>query len=165
MYKAPYQNKFMGISFDYPEEQVTGVRWMGEGPYRVLKNRLKGNTLNVWSKAYNNTVTGESWVYPEFKGYHRNFYWATIESKEQDFTIVCPDEEVYLRLFTPEKPKGANNDNTSPEFPAGNISFMHGINPIGTKFSKPEAMGPNSMPNMFSNEKYLTLYFNFNKAE
>jgi hypothetical protein len=165
MYKAPYQNKFMGISFDYPEEQVTGVRWMGEGPYRVWKNRLKGNTLNVWSKAYNNTVTGESWVYPEFKGYHRNFYWATIESKEQDFTIVCPDEEVYLRLFTPEKPKGANNDNTSPEFPAGNISFMHGINPIGTKFSKPEAMGPNSMPNMFSYEKYLTLYFNFNKAK
>ncbi|HET6559077.1 MAG TPA: glycoside hydrolase family 2 TIM barrel-domain containing protein [Prolixibacteraceae bacterium] len=165
MYKAPYQNKFMGISFDYPEEQVTGVRWMGEGPYRVWKNRMKGNTLNVWSKAYNNTITGESWVYPEFKGYHRNFYWATVESKEQDFTIVCPDEEVFLRLFTPEKPRGAGNDNTSPEFPVGNISFMHGINPIGTKFTKPETMGPNSMPNMFLYEKYLTLYFNFNKEE
>lgn len=165
LYKAPYQNKFMGISFDYPEEQVTGVRWMGEGPYRVWKNRMKGNTLNVWSKAYNNTITGESWVYPEFKGYHRNFYWATIESKEQDFTIVCPDEEVFLRLFTPEKPRGANNDNTSPEFPVGNISFMHGINPIGTKFTLPETMGPNSMPNMFLYEKYLTLYFNFNKEE
>ncbi len=162
-YKSPNNNKFMGISFDYPEDQVTGVRWMGYGPYRVWKNRMKGNTLNVWEKAYNNTITGESWVYPEFKGYHRNFNWATIQSKEQDFTIVCPDEDVFLRLFTPEKPKGAGNDNTSPEFPTGNISFMHGIDPIGTKFTKPETMGPMSQPNMFLNDKYLTLYFNFSK--
>lgn len=165
MYKAPYQNKLMGVSFDYPEDQVTGVRWMGEGPYRVWKNRMKGTTLNVWTKAYNNTITGENWVYPEFKGYHRNFYWATIESKEQDFTIVCPDEDVFLRLFTPEKPKGANNDNTSPEFPTGNISFMHGIDPIGTKFTKAETLGPMSQPNMFLYEKYLTLYFNFNQGK
>jgi hypothetical protein len=165
LYKAPYENKFMGISFDYPENKVRGVRWMGYGPYRVWKNRMKGNTLNVWEKAYNNTITGESWQYPEFKGYHRNFNWATIQSKEQDFTIVCPDEDVFLRLFTPEKPAGAGNDNTSPEFPTGNISFLHGINPIGTKFSKPERLGPMSQPNMFLYEKYLTLYFNFNKAE
>ncbi len=162
LYKSPYQNKFMGISFDYPEDQVKGVRWMGYGPYRVWKNRIKGNTLNVWEKEYNNTITGESWNYPEFKGYHRNFNWATIQSKEQDFTIVCPNEDVFLRLFTPEKPKGAYNDNNSPEFPVGNISFMHGINPIGTKFTKAEVLGPMSQPNMFLYEKHLTLYFNFN---
>ena len=115
------------------------------------------------SKDYNNTVTGESWVYPEFKGYFSNFYWATIRSKEHDFTIVCPDDDIFLRLYTPEKPKGANNDNTSPEFPSGNISFMHGIDPIGTKFSKPESLGPMSQPNMFLYEKSLTLYFDFNK--
>ncbi|MBW8327075.1 MAG: hypothetical protein K0M50_20090 [Prolixibacteraceae bacterium] len=164
-YKAPYQNKFMGISFDYPEDQVSGIRWMGYGPYRVWKNRMKGNTLNVWEKAYNNTITGESWNYPEFKGYHRNFSWATIQSKEQNFTIVCPDEDVFLRLFTPEKPHGATNDNTSPEFPAGNISFLHGINPIGTKFTKAETLGPMSQPNMFLYEKNLTLWFNFYKTE
>ena len=163
-YKSPYESKLMGISFDYPENQVTGVRWMGYGPYRVWKNRMKGNTLNVWSKAYNNTITGENtWIYPEFKGYHRNFYWATLQSKEQDFTVVCPDEDVFLRLFTPEKPAGASNDNTSPEFPSGNISFLHGINPIGTKFSKAERLGPMSQPNLFLYEKHMTLYFNFNK--
>lgn len=162
-YKAPYLTKFMGISFDYPEDQVKGIRWMGNGPYRVWKNRMKGNTLDVWDKAYNNTITGEKdWIYPEFKGYYRNFYWATIESKEQNFTVVCPDEDVFLRLFTPEKPAGAGNDNTSPEFPTGNISFLHAINPIGTKFSKPETMGPMGQPNMFLYEKNLTLYFNFN---
>lgn len=164
-YRTPNQNKFMGISFEYPENQVTGVRWMGYGPYRVWKNRMKGNSLNVWSKSYNNTITGESWQYPEFKGYHRNFNWATIQSKEQNFTIVCPDEDVFLRLFTPEKPKGAGNDNTSPEFPSGNISFLHAINPIGTKFTKAETLGPMSQPNQFLYDKNLTLYFNFNTSK
>lgn len=166
LYKTSYENKFMGISFEYPEEEVNGIKWMGNGPYRVWKNRIKGNTLDVWEKAYNNTITGEKeWIYPEFKGYYRNFYWATIQSKEQDFTILCPDEDVFLRLYTPEKPKGAGNDNTSPEFPKGNISFLHGINSIGTKFKKPEQLGPMSQPNMFLYEKHLNLYFNFNQAE
>lgn len=165
IYRTPNQNKFMGISFEYPENQVTGIRWMGFGPYRVWKNRMKGNSLNVWSKAYNNTITGESWEYPEFKGYHRNFNWVTIQSKEQNFTIVCPDEDVFLRLFTPEKPKGAGNDNTSPEFPSGNISFLHAINPIGTKFSKAETLGAMSQPNQFLYNKTLTLFFNFNSSK
>ncbi len=164
-YKAPYQNEFMGISFDYPEDQVKGIRWMGNGPYRVWKNRMKGNSLNVWEKPYNNTITGENWIYPEFKGYYRNFYWATLYSKEQDFTVVCADEDIFLRLYTPEKPSGAGNNNTSPEFPVGNISFLHGINPIGTKFKKPDQLGPMSQPNMFLCEKQMTLYFNFNKTE
>lgn len=162
-YKAQNNSKFMGVSFDYPEDQVKGIRWMGNGPYRVWKNRMKGNTLDVWEKTYNNTVTGEKgYMYPEFKGYFRNFYWATVQSKEQDFTMVCPDDDVFLRLFTPEKPAGAGNDNTSPEFPAGNISFLNGIDAIGTKFKKPEQLGPMSQNNLFSGDKKITLYFNFN---
>ncbi|MBL7968065.1 MAG: hypothetical protein JNK09_13780 [Prolixibacteraceae bacterium] len=164
-YKAPNHNKFMGVSFDFPEDQVSGIRWMGNGPYRVWKNRMKGNTLNVWEKAYNNTITGESWVYPEFKGYFRDFYWGTIQTKTQNFTVVCPDNDIFLRLFTPEKPKGAGNDNTSPEFPKGNISFLHGINPIGTKFTKAETLGPMSQPNQYLYEKGMTLYFNFNSTD
>ena len=166
-YKAPNENKFMGISFNYPEDQVEGIRWMGNGPYRVWKNRMKGNTLNVWQKSANNTITGEKdWIYPEFNGYYRDFYWATIQSKEQNFTIVCPDEDIFFRLFTPLKPNGAGgNNNTSPDFPFGDISFLHGINPIGTKFKKPEQLGPMSQPNLFSNEKQITLYFNFNKED
>src|SRR5690606_2487826 len=64
---------FLRIFFKLPEEKVEGVKWMGCGPYRVWKNRMKGSNIGVWEKAYNNTVTGESFnnlVYPEFKGYH-----------------------------------------------------------------------------------------------
>ena len=58
-----------------PESEIKGVEYLGNGPYRVWKNRLKGNQFGVWNKTYNNTETGEApWIYPEFKGYHSNFY-------------------------------------------------------------------------------------------
>ena len=48
---------------------------MGDGPYRVWKNRMKGTQFGIWTKEYNNTETGESpWIYPEFKGYYSNLY-------------------------------------------------------------------------------------------
>ncbi|MCA1758229.1 MAG: hypothetical protein LC658_00530, partial [Bacteroidales bacterium] len=81
---------FIGISFNYPEVKCTGIKWMGRGPYRVWKNRLKGSNFGVWEKAYNNTAAGETFnnlVYPEFKGYHGNLYWATLETTESNFTV------------------------------------------------------------------------------
>lgn len=166
-YFPPYETTTMGITFDYPEEQVKGMRWLGAGPYRVWKNRLKGNTFGVWEKAYNNTITGEGkLIYPEFKGYHKDFYWVELETSEQPFTIVCASEDVFLRMLTPETPKGAYNKNTAPFFPAGNLSFLHGISAIGTKFTVPEVLGPMSQKNKFYTQgrkfaKELTLYFDF----
>ena len=58
------------------------MKWLGRGPYRVWKNRLKGQQFGVWHKRYNNTITGASWDYPEFKGYHADLYWVVIENKE-----------------------------------------------------------------------------------
>jgi hypothetical protein len=163
-----YESTFLGISFSYPENQVTGIRWMGDGPYRVWKNRMKGATLDIWEKDYNNTITGESdYIYPEFKGYFSRFYCARILTSTQPFTIVCASEDIFLRLFTPETPKDPCN--TAPPFPAGDISFMQGIPPIGTKSQVPENMGPMGRKNMYSDyhqygkarPKELTLYFDF----
>jgi len=56
---------FAGITFNYPEEKITGMKWLGRGPYRVWKNRLKGQQFGVWHKDYNNTITGTSWDYPK----------------------------------------------------------------------------------------------------
>ena len=133
--------EFMGVNFNYPENLVTGVKWLGKGPYRVWKNRMKGGQLNVWQKAYNNTATGENWLYPEFKGYHAEVYWAEIQNKEKNFKIYMETEDLFLRLFTPAKTKSYNN-NTDPIFPSGNISIMTGINGIGTKFSTSAQTGP-----------------------
>ncbi|PSK83803.1 beta galactosidase small subunit [Prolixibacter denitrificans] len=162
----PHESNFMGISFYFPEDRVTGMTWMGYGPYRVWKNRMKGNTLAVWHSSYNNTITGETYQYPEFKGYHKDFYWASIETTNKDFSILCASPDIFLRMFTPEPPHGAFNDNTAPAFPKGNISFMHAISPIGTKFKKPEQLGPMGQPSKFDNQRHeyfksLILYFDF----
>jgi len=170
-YFAPdYEYPLLGINFSYPEkggDAVTGIRWMGNGPYRVWKNRMQGVTLGVWDKAYNNTITGEGdCIYPEFKGYFSNFYWMRMETARQPFTVVCANEDVYLRLFRPGDP--VKTYNVAPPFPGGNISFMQGIPAIGTKSQRPEKLGPSGGKNMYYDygrskdyAKIITLYFDF----
>ena len=133
----------LGITFDFPEEKCTGVTWMGRGPYRVWKNRIKGTTFGVWEKAYNNTVTGESFnelIYPEFKGYHANLYWAVLETTETPITIVSETPNLFFHLFTPQRPKHVLGG-TYPPFPEGNISFLYEIPAIGTKFKQAHELG------------------------
>lgn len=162
---------FMGINFSYPEELVEGVKWLGHGPYRVWKNRTQGVELGVHEKAYNTTMTGiPPVIYPEFKGYHSNFYWAKIKSKEQSFTVATASEDIFLRLYTPDQPEDADLRLTPP-FPNGDISFMQGIPAIGSKTNDSWNMGPAGMKNQFFDFgpydhwrircKKMILYFNF----
>lgn len=159
---------YIGISFNYPEEKCTGVRWMGRGPYRVWKNRLKGSNLGVWEKEYNNTVTGESFdnlVYPEFKGYHGNVYWAVLQTTESPITIISETPNLYLQLFKPEKPKHVAGG-TFPSFPDGDISFLYEIPAIGTKFFQTNQVGPAGKKGMFferrGDDSYpIKLWFDF----
>jgi hypothetical protein len=154
---------FMGITFNYPEEKVTGMKWLGRGPYRVWKNRLKGQQFGVWHKAYNNTITGETWGYPEFKGYHAEVNWAVIENKESPFTVYIADKNTYLQMYKPAREQAAlSNNNVEPVFPAGNIGFMKAINPIGTKFQSADVMGPQSQKNHLDGKPVSgTLWFDF----
>ncbi|MGO4290477.1 glycoside hydrolase family 2 TIM barrel-domain containing protein [Chitinophaga sp. RAB17] len=150
-YSIKGETPFTGITFRYPEEKVQGLSWIGDGPYRVWKNRLQGQQFGSWYKAYNNTVTGESWEYPEFKGYHANVYRATFHTTEADLTFYTANEGTFLQVFRPQPPKGASNNNTNPAFPEGDIGFMSAIAPIGTKFQDAAQMGPESQGNVMLN--------------
>ncbi|MGD9557337.1 MAG: glycoside hydrolase family 2 TIM barrel-domain containing protein [Mangrovibacterium sp.] len=151
---------YIGISFNYPEEKCRAVSWMGSGPYRVWKNRLKGANFGVWEKAWNNTITGESFnelIYPEFKGYHGKLYRATLETDEQPFTILSETPNLYFRLFTPAKPAHAAGG-TYPPFPAGDLSFLYEIPPIGNKFRQAAQMGPKSQKGQYAGHSGDTGY-------
>ncbi len=142
---------YLGIHFTYPEKKIQGIRWTGDGPYRVWKNRMRGPFFGYWIKAYNNTITGErGWIYPEFKGYYSHFYHAILENGEHPFSILCESEDIFLRLYTPEPPHGASNHRTDGIFPPGDISFLHGIAPIGTKFTDADHLGPQGEKNILS---------------
>ncbi|WP_255578305.1 glycoside hydrolase family 2 TIM barrel-domain containing protein [Chitinophaga sp. sic0106] len=167
-FPAAYFTNYAGASFSFPESAITGVTYMGDGPYRVWKNRRKGVQLGIWNKAYNNTETGEyPWVYPEFKGYHANLYWAQFHMKGNSFRVVSATENVFLRLFTPAW-KTDQWHNYEPLFPPGDISFMQGISSIGTKTQRNETTGPMGAKNIFydyekepSRALSMTLYFDF----
>jgi hypothetical protein len=70
----------LGVRFDSPQDSMRGIRWLGMGPYRAWQNRLQGTRLDVWENTYNDTTPGESWAYPEFKGYFRDWKWATFDT-------------------------------------------------------------------------------------
>lgn len=154
---------FMGITFNYPEEKITGMKWLGRGPYRVWKNRLRGQQFGVWHKAYNNTITGETWVYPEFKGYHAEVNWVVIENKESPFTVYTADKNIYLQMLKPAREQAAlTNNNVEPAFPQGSIGFLNAISPIGTKFQSAGVMDPQSQQNHATDEPVNgTLWFDF----
>jgi hypothetical protein len=162
-YKQQGDVDFTGITFNYPEEKITGMKWLGQGPYRVWKNRLKGQQFGVWHKAYNNAITGETWGYPEFKGYHADVNWVTIENKESSFTVYSEDKNTYLQMLHPAREQDAlKNNNVEPAFPEGNIGFLQTISPIGTKFQAADVMGPQSQKNHLSGDIVKgTLWFDF----
>jgi hypothetical protein len=138
---------FLGVDFDYPAAKVRGMTWLGDGPYRVYKNRLRGVTPGVWHKDYNDTATGATgWDYPEFKGYHANTCWAALETTEGTITMVAAEENLFLRLFTPAT--GASPQTATVPYPGGDISFLDGIAAIGNKFHAASQLGPQSQPNV-----------------
>ncbi|MBD0368944.1 MAG: glycoside hydrolase family 2, partial [Flavisolibacter sp.] len=167
-FPAEYFTSIVGVNFSFPESQMKGVEYMGNGPYRVWKNRMKGNQFGIWKKAYNNTETGEvPFVYPEFKGYYSNMYWCKFITTSQPFTVLTPNEDLFFRLFTPAYKEDPWR-NYVLTFPSGDLSFLQGIPGIGTKTQKTENTGPMGMKNIFYDyEKdpkrwlMMTLYFDF----
>lgn len=137
----------LGLTFSYADSVVDGMTWVGRGPFRVWKNRMEGTRHGLWSKKYNNTVTGETYenlIYPEFKGYHGEMYSARLESREVPMTVHSRSDGIYYHIFTPEEPKGAEKK-TMPEFPEGDLSFLLDI-PAIASFKPIEQQGPGSQP-------------------
>lgn len=139
---------FIGLGFDYPEDKVLAMDWIGDGLYRVWKNRMESTGFGCYHKAYNNTVTGESWNYPEFKGFHADCRAVTVTTTEGCITFVPSGRGVFFQMLTPQKPRHDDNGYTMPPFPQTSFGFMHAIPPIGTKFQKPEQLGPSAQKNI-----------------
>jgi hypothetical protein len=159
-YHRTGNHDFLGVNMDYPETKVRSLTWLGDGPYRVYKNRMRGVSPDVWTKAYNNTATGATaWQYPEFKGYHANTYWARLSTTEGTITMVSAEEDLFLRLFTPAV--GPNPQNATAPYPADGLSFLDGIPPIGNKFHGVSSLGPESQPNVAAGDYHRSIYFRF----
>jgi len=152
---------FFGVVFNYPEALMKKKRWLGDGPFRVWKNRLRGVALNVWENNYNNTITGyRDWIYPEFKGCFANVRWLQLETAEGLITVV-PERIPFVQVLTPEQPPDELVAKTKVNLPKCGIGFLHGIPAIGSKFKDATTSGPQGLPNVPSGEFTGTIHFFF----
>ncbi len=153
-----------GVKFDYPERRVQGKRWLGDGPYRVWKNRIPGTTLGVWQDAYNDTVTGwRDWVYPEFKGCFADVYWMQLQTTEGLLTVVPSRRDLFVQVLTPAMPPDRLVMRTRVSLPEAGLAFLDAIPPIGSKFHKARDNGPHGQPNVATGDYSASVSFYFGK--
>jgi hypothetical protein len=172
---------YVGIAFDYPEEQVRSMRYLGYGPFRVWKNRLPGGILDVWEREYNDISTGEPtptqtkpFDYPEFKGYYAGVRWAQLFTQEGPITLVLdqgdPEGEerpaagpgpLYLQVLTPRMPAPSAAINSSVNIGRAGLAVLHAIPPIGSKTATGGATGPTAQRQLAPGtyKGGLSLYF------
>ncbi|WP_161488034.1 glycoside hydrolase family 2 TIM barrel-domain containing protein [Sedimentisphaera cyanobacteriorum] len=158
-YSLKGRYEYFGISFDCMPESAENMRWLGQGPSRVWKNRLKGGWLDIWERRYNEGIPGQAWEYPVFAGYYANWYWLELNSESRSVMIHNTTDNLYFKVG--DIKNGRDPANTRVKTPEGFLCFMHAINPIGTKFRKPEDLGPMSSLNSAEKHYSGTLIFDF----
>lgn len=159
------QTNVVGVAFDYPEAKMLGKSWLGDGPYRVWRNRLKGQTFGVWQTAYNTTETGfKDWVYPEFAGYFARVRWLKLATTEGTLIMMIPDENTFVRVGTPSFPPVELAGKTVVNMPSGNLAVLRDLPPIGTKFHTAAQIGPQGTTPLVSQPYQGTVYFRFESA-
>lgn len=172
---------YFGIAFDYPDANVRSMRYLGEGPSRVWKNRLAGTTLNVWQKQYNDTSTAEPspdqtapFTYPEFKGIYNGVRWLTLETTEGPIHLIVDQKDpipsgetpanaqpLFIQVLKPRLPAGRDALKSGVNVPDAGLAFLHAIPAIGNKFDSASVLGPQSQPTSATGEYRgaFSLYF------
>ncbi len=161
-YTANGPMDFHGVAFDYPEPLVKGKKWLGDGPYRVWKNRLPGPSLNVWENTYNNTITGWSnWIYPEFKGCFANVHWLELETAEGPILAVPATNCPYVQVLAPQFPPTNIFGFTGVNLPKSGLAFLQAIPPMGSKFKEAKFSGPLGQTNIATGQYSSSVSFYF----
>jgi Beta-galactosidase/beta-glucuronidase len=132
----------MGICFDYPEEQVLSKRWLGAGPYRVWQNRIHGAQYDIWENDYNDPIPGETFTYPEFKGYFGSVSWMSIRTKEGTISLTNETPDSYIGVYQPRD----GRDRLLYTLPESGISVLNVIPPVRNKVNSTDLCGPSSQP-------------------
>lgn len=160
-YPARGEQDCFGVLFDYPEKLVRRKRWLGDGPYRVWRNRLAGATFGEWQNDYNDTITGyRDWVYPEFKGCFANVRWLQLDTAEGQITVE-PVAVPYVQVLTPNFPPANLAGHTLPALPECGLGFLNVIPPIGSKFQGAAQVSPSGKPFIGQGEYAGTVRFYF----
>lgn len=149
--------ELMGIQFDYPEAGMESVRWLGQGPYRVWQNRLHGTVLDVWENDYNDPIPGESFTYPEFKGFFGPVEWAELSTEEGNILVSTDNQDRYLGIYKPRD----GRDSLLYTFPDMGLGILDVIPAVRNKVNATDLVGPSSRAKHVSGPVRGRLYLRF----
>lgn len=130
----------MGVMFDLPENEVQHKQWLGTGPYRVWKNRMHGPQLGIWSNDYNDPIPGESFTYPEFKGYFAGVQWMKLTTITGTITMQIGTDKDYVGVYQPRD----GRDELLYTLPETGISLMQVIPALRNKVNTTDLNGPSA---------------------
>ena len=130
----------LGVCFDYPEQMVKNKTWVGKGPYRVWQNRLEGPQYGLWSNNYNDPIPGETFEYPEFKGYFSNVSWIKFNTTEG--TLGIEGLDLNVGVYTPRD----GRDHLLYTLPETGLSILKAIPAVRNKVNTTDLNGPSAQP-------------------
>ncbi len=130
----------MGITFDYPEQLVKNKQWVGKGPYRVWQNRQEGPQYGYWQNGYNDPIPGESFEYPEFKGYFSHVKWMQLTTAEGKLGIEAFNSNI--GVYTPRD----GRDHILYTLPESGLSILKVIPAVRNKVNTTDLNGPSAQP-------------------
>ena len=132
----------LGVTFDIDEPKVAAKRWLGNGPYRVWRNRMEGVNFGLWENDYNDVIPGESWDYPEFKGFFSGVRWMELLMKDgtslrMDILTPTPHSSLltpnsFVGVFAPRDGKSKTGKQLYT-MPALGLSVLDVIPAVGNK--------------------------------
>ena len=95
-------------------------------------------------------------MYPEFKGYFRDWRWLQLETSEGRLTIENESGVPYFGLYSPR-----DGEPSMQRFPETGIALLEVIPAMGSKFASPESTGPQGRTPHVRGERRGSVVFRF----
>jgi hypothetical protein len=133
----------LGLRFNLPDEVIKSKRWLGEGPYRVWRNRMEGGQFAVHEVDFNDATPGEAYAYPEFKGYFHDWRWLTLETTAGRLIAQPSPSNYRAPFFALGKPRDGVDGLL--DLPDAGLSFLEIIPAMRNKFHTTDQLGPQSL--------------------
>ena len=133
---------------------------MGLGPYRVWQNRMEGPQHGYYETAYNDPIPGESWQYPEFKGYFADVQWMQLQTSEGAIGILpshAHQHNPYIGVYTPRD----GRDHLLYDLPQTGLTLLSVIPAVRNKVNTTDLNGPSAQPHFVQGSHIYEAWLRF----
>ena len=97
--------------------------------------------FGIWENAYNDTIPGVSWDYPEFKGFFSGVRWMELKMKNGDILrMQVMGKPRFVGVFSPRD----GLDNLLYTLPRLGLSVLEIVPAIGNKCSGAKKTAPSA---------------------